>query len=127
MIITALKTFRGKLNLANNPSLKNISPIEGVAFQLTMIPGQVTTVDDKFYSLASIQSAIAYGFINAVRQTVVHNFTDLNDVTNFYTGQANKLVKVKSDEKGLDFTVRLAVGKVAPSNPSIGDLWVDTN
>ena len=46
-------------------------------------------------------------------------------VSSSYVDQKNKLVKVKSDETGLDFTVRLTVSNTAPSDPSVGDLWVD--
>jgi len=127
MIITALYTFRGKLSLKNNPALQNTNSIEAIPFYLTMVPGQVTTVDDKFYPLSSIQSAISSKFIDVVKQTVVHSFTDLKDVPSLYTGQNNKLVKVQSGETGLEFGVRLTVGSTAPSNPSVGDLWVDTS
>lgn len=127
MIITALNTFNGRIDLSANQRLQDISEIEGLPFQLTMIPGQVETVDDKWYELRSIQSAIASGFITVVPpHPIVHSFIDLDDVPSSYVGQKNKLVKVKNDETGLDFTVRLSVGPVAPVNPSINDLWVDT-
>jgi hypothetical protein len=58
---------------------------------------------------------------------VVHNFTDLSDVPHSYIGQKNRLVKVRNDEAGLDFTVRLTVGNTAPTGPSLNDLWVDTS
>jgi len=125
MIITVLNTFTGKLDLSSNERLQDQSgELESLPFQLVVVPGQIITVDDKFYNLRSIQSAIALGYIT-VTTGVVHNFTDLGDVPHSYAGQKNKLVKVKNDETGLDFTIRLSVGNVAPSNPSVNDLWVD--
>lgn len=126
MIITALNTFTGRLDLSSNQRLQELNEMEGLPFQLTMVPGQVETVDDEFYSLRSIQSAIASGYISVQPpHPVVHSFTDLDDVPNSYIGQKNRLVKVRNDETGLDFTVRLTVSAIAPVNPSLYDLWVD--
>lgn len=127
MIITALNTFTGRLDLSANPRLQDLNEMEALPFQLTMIPGQIETVDDEFYSLRSIQSAIASGYITVQPpHPIVHSFIDLDDVPGSYVGQKNRLVKVRNDETGLDFTVRLSVGPVAPVNPSLFDLWVDT-
>ena len=125
MIITALNTFNGRVDLSSNQRLQDLNEIEALPFQLTMVTGEVVTVDDRFYTLRSIQSALASGFISIDIDPVVHSFTDLNDVPSSYVDQKNKLVKVKSDETGLDFTVRLTVSNTAPSDPSVGDLWVD--
>jgi len=126
MIITALNTFTGRLDLSSNQRLQDLNEVEGLPFQLTLVPGQVETVDDKFYTLRSIQSAIASGFITVQPpQPIVHSFNDLDDVPASYVGQKNKLVKVRNDETGLDYTVRLTVSNVAPVNPSLYDLWVD--
>ena len=127
MIITASHTFRGMLDLSANPTLEDLNELEALPFHLTMKSGQVITVDDKFYSLRNIQGAIKAGYITVKLSNIVQVFTDLKDVPSSYTGNHDRLVKVKSNEEGLDFTVRLSVGTVAPSNPSIGDLWVDTN
>ena len=127
MIITALNTFQGRLDLSANPILQDLNEIEALPFQLTMVPGQTATVDNKFYTLRSIQSAISAGYISVTMSTTAINFVDLNDTPHSYAGQKNKLVKVNNTENGLDFTVRLTVGNVAPVSPSIGDLWVDTN
>lgn len=126
MIITALHTFTGRLDLSANQRLQDLNEIEALPFQLTMLPGQIETADDRFYSLRSIQSAIASGFITVtITPTVVHNFTDLGDVPHSYLGNKNRLVKVRNDETGLDFTVRLTVSATAPTSPSLNDLWVD--
>jgi len=128
MIITALNTFTGRLDLSANQKLQDKSGLEGLPFQLTVVPGQVITVEDKWYNLRSIQSAISSGFITVQPpRPIVHDFIDLGDVPSSYTGQRDRLLKVKTDETGLDFTYRLSVGTVAPTNPSVGDLWVDTN
>jgi hypothetical protein len=128
MIITALNTFAGRLDLASNQRLQDQNEIEALPFQLTMVPGQVETVDDKFYSLRSIQSAIASGYISVQPpHPIVHSFNDLDDVPASYVGQKNRLVKIKNDETGLDYTVRLTVGPIQPVTPSVFDLWLDTN
>ena len=74
MIITALYTFTGRIDLSANPILQDLNEIEALPFQLTMIPGQVFTADDRFYTLRSIQSALADGFISIVIAPIVHNF-----------------------------------------------------
>ena len=126
MIITALHTFSGKLDLSANQRLQDKSGLEALPFQLVVTPGQVITVDDKWYNLRSIQSAIASGFITVnPPRPIVKDFIDLRDVPSSYLNQRDKLVKVKTDETGLEFGLRLTVSNVAPSNPSINDLWVD--
>lgn len=42
------------------------------------------------------------------------NFTGLNDAPSSYTGQANKIVSVKEDESGLQFTDASAKGSLIP-------------
>ena len=126
MIITALHTFQGKIDLSANQILQDLSEMEALPFQLFMEPGQVAVVDDKFYVLRSIQSAEANGFINVVIDPIVRRFIQLSDVPNSYVGHRDKLVKVRNDETGLEFGLRLTVGNVEPVNPSVGDLWVDT-
>lgn len=126
MIITALNNFHGRMDLSANPILQDLNEIEALPFQLTMVPGQVATVDDKFYTLRSIQSAISSGYITvSPPHPIVHSFTDLDDVPNSYVGQKNKLVKVKNGENGLEFGIRLTVSATQPVNPSVNDLWVD--
>ena len=126
MIITALNTFSGKLDLSANQRLQDKSGLEGLPFQLVVVPGQVITVEDKWYNLRSIQSAISSGFISVQPpRPVVHDFIDLGDVPSSYAGQGDKLVKVKNDETGLEFGIRLTVSATAPTDPSLNDLWVD--
>lgn len=128
MIITALNNFGGRIELSSNERLQDLNgDIESLPFKLMLAPGQTATVDDKFYKLRSIQSALSAGYITVSINPVVHSFKDLNDVPSSYVNQGNKLVKVNENETGLDFTVRLSVGNTEPSNPSINDLWVDTN
>ena len=127
MIIRAQNNFIGKIDLSANPRLQEKSEIENLPFNLSMSPGQIVVADDKFYRLRSIQSALASGYITIEMGTDIYGFIDLTDVPDSYVGQNNKLVKVREDETGLDFTVRLTVGNIEPSNPSVNDLWVDTN
>ena len=60
-------------------------------------------------SISDVQNINALGTINAARITVAgaaleaQEFIDLTDVPNSYSGQANKFVKVASDEGGLEF------------------------
>src|ERR1035437_7772386 len=103
MIITALYTFDGTIDLSANQKLQDLNELEALPFRLAMVPGQVATVDDKFYYLRSIQSALSDGLIHIVISSIIHNFTDLNDVSNSYTGQNDKLLKVKSNETGIEF------------------------
>ena len=126
MLIETTPLFTsGRLDLSANPTLQDLIEIEALPFQLVMFPGQSIEVDDKFYDLRSIQGAISAGFITVTMPTIVKSFTDLNDVPNSYTGQRDKLVKVRTDEAGLDFAMRLTVSATEPSDPEVGDLWVD--
>ena len=55
-----------------------------------------------------------------------NKFIDLTDTPNNYSGGANKVVSVKSDLTGLEFTNRgatVTTSDTAPSSPSAGDLW----
>jgi len=126
MRITATYIFTGKITLSSSQRLQEPNFYENEPFSVTLRPGQSVEVDDKYYELKCIQDSITQGLI-VVTGYYKGSFTQLSDVPHSYVGQANRLVKVKSDETGLDFHVRLTVGTVAPVNPSIGDLWVDTN
>ena len=126
MLIETTPLFTsGRLDLSANQVLQDLNEIEALPFQLVMFPGQSREVDDKFYTLRSIQGAISAGLITVTMPTIVKSFTDLNDVPNSYTGQRDKLVKVRTDEAGLDFAMRLTVSATEPSDPEVGDLWVD--
>jgi len=63
MIIKALNTFSGTLDLSALERLQESNPCEKYPFRLSIKPNQVVEVDDKFYSLISIQNAIKLGYI----------------------------------------------------------------
>jgi len=63
MIIKALNTFSGILDIGALERLQESNPCEKYPFRLYMRPNEVVTVDDKFYSLASIQNALRLGYI----------------------------------------------------------------
>jgi len=63
MIIKALNTFSGILDLSALERLQESNPIEKYPFRLYMRPDQVVEVDNKFYTLASIQNALRLGYI----------------------------------------------------------------
>jgi len=54
-------------------------------------------------------------------------FLQLIDTPASFSGQANRLLEVNSTEDAVVFGLKITVGTTQPSNPSVGDLWVDTN
>ena len=63
MIIRALNTFAGILDLGALERLQEPDPIEKQSFRHYVRPGDTIEVDDKFYTLSSIQNAIKLGYI----------------------------------------------------------------
>ncbi len=63
MIIKALNTFGGILDLSALERLQESNPIEHYPFRLYIKPGESIEVDDKFYTLTRIQSALNAGYI----------------------------------------------------------------
>lgn len=63
MIIKALNTFSGILDLSALERLQEQDPIEKYPFRHFIRPGESIEVDDKFYTLTSIQNALAGGYI----------------------------------------------------------------
>ena len=78
MIIKALNTFGGILDLSALERLQESNPDEKYPFRLYVRPGDIVEVDDEFYSLTRIQEAITLGFIEVgniegrVNQTLVN-------------------------------------------------------
>ena len=92
MIITATSALKGILDLSSGERLQETNPVEKIPFRLYLKPGQTVNVEDHFYTLRNVQSALAAGLINITLQ---------------YT--------------------RMHVGPVAPNNPGLHDIWIDTN
>ena len=63
MLIKALNTFSGILDLSSLERLQESNPIEQIPFRHYLRPGNIIEVDDKFYTLVSIQNAIRMGYI----------------------------------------------------------------
>jgi len=63
MIIRALNTFSGILDLSALERLQESNPYEKDNFRISIRPGEVIEVDDKCYSLTAIQNAIRLGYI----------------------------------------------------------------
>lgn len=63
MIIKALYTFAGLLDLSSQERLYESNPLERIPFRLCIRPGESVVVDEKFYSLISIQNALRLGYI----------------------------------------------------------------
>lgn len=63
MIIKALNTFTGILDLSALERLQESNPFEKYPFRLYMRPGDVVEADDEFYTLTSIQNALGLGYI----------------------------------------------------------------
>lgn len=55
------------------------------------------------YTFRYSTSAASWASVNYLPLAAVQDFTDLGDVPSSYSGQANKIVKVKNDETGLEF------------------------
>lgn len=63
MIIKALNTFSGILDLSAMERLQESNLCEHYPFRLYMRPGDVVEADDKFYNLIRIQDALRLGWI----------------------------------------------------------------
>ena len=63
MKIFATNKFKGSLDLSSKEDFHNKNPIEKLPFRVTIKSGQTITVDDKWYTLHSIQSALKIGYI----------------------------------------------------------------
>lgn len=63
MIIKALNTFSSILDLSALERLQESNPYEKYPFHLYIRPGEVIEVDDKYYTLTSIQNALRLGYI----------------------------------------------------------------
>lgn len=63
MIIKALNTFAGILDLSALERLQEADPFEKQIFRHYIRPGETIEVDDKFYTLTSIQNALRLGYI----------------------------------------------------------------
>lgn len=62
MIITVNKVFAGSLDLSALERVED-QGIEKIPFHLVVWPGQVITVDDRYYDLINIQSSLKAGYI----------------------------------------------------------------
>jgi len=63
MIIKALNTFSGILDLSSLERLQETNPVEKNSFRIHIRPGQEIEVDDACYNLTSVQNAIRLGYI----------------------------------------------------------------
>lgn len=63
MIIKALNTFSGILDLSALERLQESNPCEKYPFRLYIRPGEAVEADDKFFTLTSIQNALKLGYI----------------------------------------------------------------
>jgi hypothetical protein len=64
MIIHANNNFKGALDLSALERLAESNVLEKCPFRLSIKPGQNITVDDKWYTLRNIQSALKIGYIS---------------------------------------------------------------
>lgn len=98
MIIKALNTFNGVLDLGALERLQESNPCEKYPFRAYVRPGDVIEVDDKFYTLLSIQNALRLGYIQ------IGSVSNLNTslIDGSYTGTTVELIAGES----------LAVGNV---------------
>lgn len=76
MKIKANTNFKGILDLSSREELYNKNPIEGLPFRLTIKPGQTICVDDKWYTLKNIQSALKTGYIEILDFKEQHVFAE---------------------------------------------------
>ena len=99
MIITATHAFVGVLDLSALERLqKDADGIEGEFFRISIRPGQSMSVDDKWYGLQNIQSALRAGYIRITNRN------------SFILGAG---------------VSKITVSTPFPVAPLIGDLWVD--
>jgi hypothetical protein len=71
MRIKANNNFAGALDLSSMERLSEENPIERLPFRLSIRPGQIITVDDKWYTLQNIQSSLRLGYIQILDYELV--------------------------------------------------------
>jgi len=82
MIVRALYTFAGVLDLSAMERLQEGNPCEAYPFRLYIRPGEVVEADDKFYTLRRIQDALRLGYIEISGLANNNNWdTNLADMT----------------------------------------------
>lgn len=86
MIIKANKNFSGILDLSSLERLQEDNPLERLPFHLTIKPGQLIEVDDKWYNLKNIQSSLKIGYIKIIgyneQMTFPQEITTIESYTN---------------------------------------------
>ena len=104
MIIKANTNFNGVLDISAMDTLQEVNDTEKDYFRIGIRPGQIIEVDDKWYSLRNIQTAVSAGYIEIFGyKGEVKGFLNLNDAPSDYTGEAGKVVAVNPTETGLLF------------------------
>jgi hypothetical protein len=135
VIIKALNTFAGSLDLGALERLQESNWVEQYPFRLCVRPGQVVEVDDRFYSLASIQNAIRLGYIlvgdipemsvsladmSYSGATVAQMAgEDLEAADLVYYDADGKMYKAQADSVGTMVCVGLATSAVVAGSPGV--------
>ena len=135
MIIKALNTFGGILDLSALERLQESNPIEKYPFRLYIRPNESVEVDDKYYYLTSVQNALRLGYIqignfpkipqlNSTLIDFTYNGTTMTQIAGedlvmgdvVYYGEDGRAYKAKADS--LD--TMICIGIVA-ANASVGN------
>lgn len=94
MIIKAKRTFNGILDLSSLERLQEDNHMEALPFRLTIKPGQLIEVDDKWYTLTNIQSSLKAGYIEILDYKQQNPFTAEISVPESLTSNLS-LIKVE--------------------------------
>ena len=85
MKIKANNNFGGSLDLSSKEDYYNKNPLEKLPFRLTIKANQTVIIDDKWYTLNSIQSALKAGYIQILDFKEQHVFTQEIKIPESYT------------------------------------------
>jgi hypothetical protein len=135
MIIKALNTFSGVLDLSALERLQESNPCEKYPFHLHIKPGDIVEADDKFYTLTSIQNALRIGYIQignlcnrnvslidpsysgiTVSQTAGENL-NIGDVV--YYKNDGKVYKAKADSTGTMTCIGIVTSNAILNQPVV--------
>jgi len=138
MIIRALNTFGGVLDLSALERLQESNPCEKFPFRLYIRPGQSVEVDDKFYSLTSIQNALKLGYIqignipsiptlNSTLMDFAYNGTTMTQVAGenlvmgdvVYYGEDGRAYKAQADSLDTMICIGVVVANASIGNPVV--------
>jgi hypothetical protein len=135
MIIRSTSRLQGILDLSSLERLQEQNPMEGKHFRTQIRPNQSIEVDDQWYSLINIQSALRAGYIEIFNYNQKREFLPINNsFTGTTTGRIagenilsgdviyydnKKIYKARANSEDTMICVGIATENIAMNNEGI--------